>query len=89
MHACFGALRLISSAWYTSKHAMTFVYIYRCNLLSQAHVVQYGRSAHPDMRRVSWDQSGQTTTGEVSFALLLMDTQLTPQSALQHRSEGA
>ena len=37
--------------------------------------------------RVTWGQSAQTTTREVSFALLLMDTQLTPQSAQQHRSE--
>ena len=28
----------------------------------------------PDMRRVSWGQSAQTTTREVSFALSLVDT---------------
>ena len=52
-------------------------------------MVQHEPLTHPDMRRVTWGQSAQTTTREVSFALLLMDTQLTPQSALQHRSEGA
>ena len=30
-------------AWYTSRNAMTFLFIYcTCNLLSQAHVVQHG-----------------------------------------------
>jgi hypothetical protein len=53
-------------------------------LLSQAHVVQHGPSTHPDMRRVTWGQFAQTTTREVSFALLLMNTQLTIQSALRH-----
>ena len=31
-------------------------------------------STHPDMRRVQWGQSAQTTTREVSFALSLVDT---------------
>ena len=34
-------------------------------------------STHPDMRRVSWGQSAQTTTREVSFAILLTVTQST------------
>ena len=32
-------------------------------------------STHPDMRRVSWGQSAQTTTREVSLAILLTVTQ--------------
>ena len=32
---------------------------------------------HPDMRRVSWGQSAQTTAREVSFAILLAVTQST------------
>ena len=27
-HACFGVLRLVSAAWYTSRYAMTFVFVY-------------------------------------------------------------
>ena len=33
---------------------------------------------HPEMRRVSWGQSAQTTTKELSFAILLTVTQSTP-----------
>ena len=35
-------------------------------------------STYPDMRRVSWGQIAQTTTREVSFAILLAVTQSTP-----------
>jgi hypothetical protein len=63
---------------------MTFVLI--CMQLAltsaEAHVVQHGPSAHTDMRRLSWGQSAQTTTREVSFALLLMDTQCILDNAL-------
>jgi hypothetical protein len=44
---------------------------------------------HRDMRRVQWGQNSQTTTKEVSFALMLTDTHETSQNAQQHRSKEA
>jgi hypothetical protein len=60
-HACFGVLRLVSEAWYTSRYAWWHPYIYTCSCSHQAHVVQHGPPTHPDMRRVAWGQSAQTT----------------------------
>ena len=50
---------------------------------AHAHCLQFERSdpatpMHPDMRGVSWGQSAQTTTKEVSFAILQTVTQSTP-----------
>ena len=50
-----------------------YIYIYRT---LRAYL---DPSTHPDMRRVSGGQSAQTTTREVSYALLLIDTHLTLQ----------
>ena len=49
-HACFGVLRLVSAAWYTSKYAR-HSYLYPMNMLSPRHVEQHCDSTHPDMRR--------------------------------------
>ena len=49
-HACFGVLRLISAAWYTSRHAITFVLIYITLALPSArrHVVQHESDIGPE-----------------------------------------
>jgi hypothetical protein len=54
-------------------------------------VVQHGASTHPDMCRVSWGQSAQssqTTTREVSFALLSVNGHPinSAECSIQHRS---
>jgi hypothetical protein len=54
---------------------------------SYASSLQLGTTRAMQTCRVTCGQSAQTTTREAIFALLLMDTQLTPQSAQQHRSE--
>ena len=81
-HACFGVLRLVSAAWYTSRYAMTFVFVYMQLALPSACTarykdkVQHGPSTHPDMRRVSWGQSAQTTTRlhTSTFIIFCVDT---------------
>ena len=50
VYICFGVLRLVSAAWYTSRYAR-HSYLYPMNLLSPRHVVQHGDSTHPDRRR--------------------------------------
>ena len=78
IHACFLVLCLISAAWYTCRHATTFVLTYMrlaiTSACGTARAINESRN-----RRVSSGQSVQTTTREVSFALLLMDTQWTPE----------
>ena len=39
-HACFGVLRLISAAWYTSTYVAA-LYLYTCSCSHQAHAVQH------------------------------------------------
>ena len=64
LHTCiFRRLRLISAALYTSRY-VTGSYLSACECSHQTHVGQHGHS--------------QTTTREVSFALLLVVTQSTP-----------
>jgi hypothetical protein len=52
-HACFGVLRLISAAWYTSRHAMAFVLIYMTLALPSAcgitRAINASRHAQSDM----------------------------------------
>ena len=39
-HACFGVLRLISAAWYTSTYVAA-LHLYTCSCSHQAHAVQH------------------------------------------------
>jgi hypothetical protein len=45
-HACFGVLRLVSAAWYTSRYSI-HSYLYRMNLLSPRHAVQHDGTNAP------------------------------------------
>ena len=47
-----------------------------------------GPPTHPDMRRVSWGQSSQTTLRS-ELCIIAIGQPLALQSAQQHRSEGA
>ena len=79
--------RQCSFNWYTSRYMMTSVYIHM-QFSHQAHVVQYGPPTHPDMRRVSWGQSAQTTRRS-ELCIIAIGHPFALQSAQQHRSEGA
>ena len=75
-HACFGVYASSVQLCNTSR-CVTRWYLSTYECSHQTHVVQPATSTHPDMRRVLWSQSAQTTTREVSFATLLADTQST------------
>ena len=65
-HACFGVYASSVQLCNTSR-CVTRWYLSTYECSHQTHVGQPATSTHPDMRRVSWSQSAQTTTREVSF----------------------
>ena len=72
-HACFGVLRLVSAAWYMMERDDHRTYTHE-SALTRRMWYSTVTPTDPDMRKVSWGQSAQTTTREVSFALALIDT---------------
>ena len=90
MHVyCAGSEQLGACTSRYVRHApRAFIHI---SLLSPGACMWYNTKTqtHRDMRRVQWGQNAQTTTREVSFALMLTDTHETSQNAQQHRSKEA
>ena len=68
--ACFGVPRLVSAAWYMLERDDHGTYTHE-SALTRRMWYSTVTPTTPDMRRVSWGQSAQTTTREVSFAYIL------------------
>ena len=66
-------VRLVTAVWYMLERDDHRAYTHESALTRRMWYSTVTPTA-PDTRRVSWGQSAQTTTREVSFALTLVDT---------------
>ena len=79
------SIRLVSAAWYTSRYAM-HSYLYRMNLLSPRHAVQHD---YINASSVKGPECSNDHKGSELCIITNIHPLTTPQSAQQHRSEGA
>ena len=83
-HACFGVLRLISAAWYTSTYVAA-LYLYTCTCSHQTNAVQHNQHI--------WTCAERHRARVLKGSELLHYSVYTPtplcKSAEQHQSEGA